>query len=136
MRAWLSVLGVAVVLLAACSADEAPTVLYDAVPAASWPVIPGVTVLKSEGYEGQECCESHVGGRNVVVAVEVSRNADRLRSLRRSLMTAGWSPSRCAGRPLPQQQLCARAPGLFAVLRAAKHSPKGVVRVQITRSPA
>jgi hypothetical protein len=135
VRAVLSMLAVAVVLLSACAGDEVPTDLYEAVPEASWPVMEGVTVLKSEGYPGQECCESHPGGRNVVVAVAVSRNADALRSLRRSMTRAGWSPSRCANRAFPGRELCAKAPGLFAVLRPSKHSSGATVRVQITRSP-
>jgi hypothetical protein len=126
---------------AGCGGEGASS-LFDAVPASAWPTIAGVSVLDSEGYAGQECCEQHMGGRRVTVRVDADDDAagSPMRWLQRAMLDAGWSPERCANaRMWPGEELCARRPGLFVVLRpppSKVRETRGVVLVDITHSPS
>lgn len=83
------------------SSDE-----FDAIPASAWPDLTGVSVMSSRGYKGQECCETHQGGRIVELAVAAAADLhDAKAVVVRALRAEGWTTFACVPkfRPCLQQ---------------------------------
>jgi hypothetical protein len=97
----------------------------------------GVVVVSSKGYEGNECCESHPGSRQLVVRLD-EPDGTPLLTLQQLMDDAGWDPTKCAGPEPASKKLCAQTGGLFAVLTLPRSDAKqdeSLVYVKIERSP-
>jgi len=125
----------AALILSSCGAVGAD--LYSSVPASAWPQLDGVSVVSSEGSNGNECCEAHVGSRQLVVKLSPDEITPLL-GLQQSLVEAGWRPAKCAGTESRTEKVCARTSGFFAVLtvpHSRAEQEEGLIFVDLQRSP-
>jgi hypothetical protein len=122
----------AVVLLVAGCGTETRSDTYDALPSDAWPLLEGVRVVSSEGYTGQNCCESHPGGRLIFLAVPGTVEHPR-EFVESALLGAGWVTERCVRRVT-----CVEHDGAVAFLYPASRQQlaRGIdVTVKLERDP-
>jgi len=85
----------AMLALTACG-DGGGLNRFDPVPESAWPILPGVQVVSSRGYAGNECCESHSAVREFLVNVDSTADFEAASDLVvNELRDAGWSDFDC-----------------------------------------
>jgi hypothetical protein len=76
--------------LAGCGASP-----YESVSDSALPRIDGVSVVSSQRFEGNDCCETHTGAGVVWLSVAAVSDAVAVRLVAEGFVNAGWESTPC-----------------------------------------